>query len=69
MAECNCHEADKIYPNLCVSLSDRQQFRPSKINEIENYFVAEIKAHRHIFKKRYFEKYCSCDQACQVSAL
>ena len=28
-----------------------------------------LKAHRQISKKRCFEKYCSCDQACQVSAL
>ena len=28
-----------------------------------------LKAHRQISKKRCFENYCSCDQACQVSAL
>ena len=28
-----------------------------------------LKAHRQIPKKRYFEKYCSCDQAYQFSAL
>ena len=28
-----------------------------------------LKAHRQISKKRCCEKYCSCDQACQVSAL
>ena len=28
-----------------------------------------LKVHRQISKKRCFEKYCSCDQACQVSAL
>ena len=25
-----------------------------------------LKAHRQISKKRRFEKFCSCDQACQV---
>ena len=28
-----------------------------------------LKAHRQISKKQCFEKYCSCDQACQFSAL
>ena len=28
-----------------------------------------LKAHRQISKKRCFEKYCSCDQACQFWAL
>ena len=30
---------------------------------------SRLKAHRQISKKRCFEKYCSCFQACQVSAL
>ena len=28
-----------------------------------------LKAHRQISKKRFFEKYCSYDQACQFTAL
>ena len=41
-------ECSNIYPNLGVSLnattlSDYQQFRLNKINEIKNYFLAEIK--------------------------
>ena len=28
-----------------------------------------LKAHRQISKKWCFEKYCSCDKACQFSAL
>ena len=32
-----------VYPNVGVSLSDQKQFRPSKINEIKDYFVAEVK--------------------------
>ena len=32
-----------MYPNLkAVRLSDQQQFRSNKINEIKYYFVAEI---------------------------
>ena len=48
MAECNSvghgvHETPNMYPNLkAVRLSDQQQFRPNKINEIKYYFVAEI---------------------------
>ena len=41
--ECNSHETHNIYPNLCVPLSDQQQFRLNKVNEIKDYFVAEIK--------------------------
>ena len=33
--ECNFHEIHNIYPNLSVSLSDQQQFRLSKLNEIK----------------------------------
>ena len=49
MAECNSLETHNVYPNLkSVSLSanrlnDQQQFRLNKINEISDYFVAEIK--------------------------
>ena len=44
MAECNSHETHNIYPNLSVTpLNDQQQFRLNKINEIKDYFVAEIK--------------------------
>ena len=39
MAECSSCETHNIYPNL----HDQQQFRLNKINEIKNYFVAEIK--------------------------
>ena len=43
MAECDSHEAPNMYPNLSVPLSDQQQSRLNKINEIKDYFVAEIK--------------------------
>ena len=32
-----------MYPNLSVTHSNEQQFRLNKINEIKDYFVAEIK--------------------------
>ena len=42
-AECNSYKTHNIYPVLGVSLSHQQQFRLNKINEIKDYFVAEIK--------------------------
>ena len=38
MSKCNSFEAPNIYPNL-----NDQQFRLNKINEVKNYFIAEIK--------------------------
>ena len=52
MAECDSLETYNIYPNLGVSLSDQQQFRLNKINEIKDYFVAEIKERELISKRR-----------------
>ena len=54
--ECNSYETHKIYPNLGVPLgatplSNQQQFRLNKINEIKNYFVTEIKE-RELMSKR-----------------
>ena len=40
MAECNSHN---IYPNLSANTSNKQQFRLNKINEVKDYFIAEIK--------------------------
>ena len=37
MGECNSFEVPNIYPNL-----NDQQFRLNKINEVKNYFIAEI---------------------------
>ena len=55
MTECNFVESSSygihMYPNLGVSLSDQQQFRLNKINEIKDYFVEEIKE-RELMRKR-----------------
>ena len=52
MTECNFHETHKIYPNLnAVPLNDKQQFRLNKINEIKDYFVAEIKEKKLMSKR------------------
>ena len=51
MAECNSVECSNTYTNLDVPLSDQQQFRLNKMNEIKHYFVAEIKE-RELMSKR-----------------
>ena len=43
MTERSSYETNNIYPNLSPSLSDNQQFRLNRINEIRDYFAAEIK--------------------------
>ena len=44
-----------MYPNLSATPSNEQQFKLKKINEIKEYFVAEIKE-RKLMRKR-FSKY------------
>ena len=36
-------KAPNIYPSLTANISNEQQFRLNKINEIKYYFSAEIK--------------------------
>ena len=47
MAEHSSYQTNELYPNL---LED-QQFRLNKINEIRDYFVAEIKERESMSKK------------------
>ena len=49
-----------MYPNLSVPLSDQEQFRREKINEIKDYFVAEIKE-RELMSKRLSKYIASFD--------
>ena len=52
MAECNSHETPNMYLDLnATPLNDQQQFRLNKINEIKDYFAAEIKE-RELMTKR-----------------
>ena len=37
------HKAPNIYPNLNANISNEQQFRLNKINEIRDYFLAQIR--------------------------
>ena len=56
MAECNSiehnfHETPNIYPNLSANTSNDQQFRLNKVNEIKDYFIADIRE-RELMSKR-----------------
>ena len=44
-------ETNNIYPNLSPTLSNNQQFRLNRINEIRDYFVAKIDE-RELMSKR-----------------
>ena len=56
MAECNSiehnfHETPNMYPDVSANISNDQQFRLNKINEIKDYFIAEIRE-RELMSKR-----------------
>ena len=52
MNECNSYETHNIYPNLnIIPLSNQQQFRLNKINEVKDYFAAEIKERELMIKR------------------
>ena len=60
MVECNFierdfHETPNMHPNLSANISNDQQFRLNKINEIKDYFIAAIKE-RELMSKT-FSKY------------
>ena len=42
----------EIYPNLSANISNDQQFRLNKINEIKDYFIAEI-TERELMSKNF----------------
>ena len=44
------HKAPNIYPNLNANISNEQQLRLNKINEIKDYFLAEISERELISK-------------------
>ena len=66
MVECNSIEHNpvdrsNVYPNLNkISLSDQQHFRLNKINEMKDYFMAEIKE-RELMSKRLSKYIAFCD--------
>ena len=56
MVKCNSIEAPNIYPNL----NDQQQFRLNKVNEVGDYFIAEIRE-RELMSKRLSKYIASFD--------
>ena len=53
MVECNSiehdfHKTPNMYPNLSANISNEQQFRLNKTNEIKYYFLAEIRERKLI---------------------
>ena len=61
MTERNSYGTHDIYPNLnAILLNNQQQFRLNKINEIKDYFVAEIKK-RELMSKRLIKYTASFD--------
>ena len=61
MDECNSikHDFHKT-PNMYPNISNDQQFRLNKINEIKDYFIAEIKE-RELMSKRLSKYIASFD--------
>ena len=57
MADSNSHN---IYPNLSTTPSNDQQYRLNEINEIKDYFIAEIKE-RELMSKRLSKYIASFD--------
>ena len=60
MAKRSSYETNNIYPNLNPTLPSNKQFRLNMINEIRDYFVAEIKE-REIMNKRLSKYIASFD--------
>ena len=54
------NKTPNIYPNLNANISNEQQFRLNKINEIKDYFIAEIKE-RELMSKRLSKYIASFD--------
>ena len=44
------NKTPNIYPNLAANVSNEKQFRLNKINEIKDYFLAEIRERELISK-------------------
>ena len=70
MAECtsiehNFHKTPNMYPNLNANISNDKQCRLSKINEIKDNFIAEIKE-RELMSKN-LSKYITSFEYCNKS--
>ena len=76
MDECNSikHDFNKtpnIYPNLTANISNEQQFRLNKINEIKDYFLANIRERELINKNisKYVASLDYFDKSLNVSSI
>ena len=58
--EHNFHETPNMYPNLNANISNDQQFGLNKINEIKDYFIAEIRE-RELMSKNLSKYIASLD--------
>ena len=56
------HKTPNMYPNLNTNISNEQQFRLNKINEIKDYFLAEIRE-RELISKNISKYIASVDYA------
>ena len=56
------NKTPNIYPNLSKIQSNEQQFRLNKINEIKDYFVAEIKE-RELMSKMFITSFDYFDKS------
>ena len=54
------NKTPNIYPNLTANISNEQQFRLKKINEIKDYFLAEIRK-RELIRKNISKYIASLD--------
>ena len=56
----DCNKTPNIYPNLATHISNEQQFRLNKFNEIKDYFLAEIRE-RELISKDLSKRIASLD--------
>ena len=76
MVECSSikrdfHETPNLYPNLNANISNDQQFRLNKVNEIKDYFLANIRERELIGKnlRKYIASFEYLDKSLVVSSV
>ena len=65
------NKTPNIYPNLSANISNEQQFRLNKINEIKDYFLTEIRGRELISKNlsKYIASLDYFDKSLHVSSM
>ena len=76
MVECSSikrdfHETPNLYPNLNANISNAQQFRLNKVNEIKDYFLTKIRERELIGKnlRKYIASFEYLDKSLVVSSV